>query len=156
MSPRRIRLAASAATLCFAYVAVPGTSSAAWADRMHLTSGSRAALTFTIAVAGKRAGSMYPGITRDLNIELANPYGFAIVVRSLRGEVVSSSRAKCRPVPGNLVARPHVGRLPLTVPAGARVRAGVIPLDMPWSASRHCAQAEFTVRLTGTASKAAR
>jgi hypothetical protein len=156
----RTSLAASVSLVCLAYAAASATTGDADPEIVTITASVNSrghdATPFTIAVAGKALGKMYPGLTRDMALTLKNPYGFALKVTSLRGEVTASSKRKCRPTPANLVAKPYVGSLPLVVPARGEKRAGVIPLSMPWGASQDCQQAKFTIRLVGTATKADR
>jgi hypothetical protein len=107
-------------------------------------------------VLGSHVKGLYPGLVKDMTVTLYNPYDFDLNVRSLRGDVVSSSRRTCRTSTANLVAHSHKGPLPLIIPAHSRKKAGIIPIFMPGSASRNCQKTTFTVRLTGTATKASR
>jgi hypothetical protein len=77
-------------------------------------------------------------------------------VKSLRGEVVSSSKRKCQAVPANLIARSYTGKLPLLIPPRSKIDAKSIPLYMPPGASQTCSGATFTIQLRGTATKAYR
>ena len=111
---------------------------------------------FDIAMGGKTPKGLYPGVVRDLKLTLRNPYDFALSVRSLRGEVIATSRRKCKPVPANLVTRSYAGPLPIVIPPRGKVEAKSIPLHMPPGASQACAGVVFTIRLSGTAMKAYR
>jgi hypothetical protein len=111
---------------------------------------------FGIAMGGKAPKGLYPGVVREMQLTLRNPYDFALNVKTLRGEVVASSKRKCKPVAANLVTRSYAGKLPIVVPPRSRVHAKSIPLYMPLGASQACSGAVFTIRLTGTATKAYR
>jgi hypothetical protein len=111
---------------------------------------------FGIAMGGKAPKGLYPGVVREMKLTLRNPYDFALNVKSLRGEIVASSRRKCKPVAANLVARGYAGKLPIVIPPRGKVDAKSIPLYMPPGASQACAGATFTIRLSGTATKAYR
>ena len=111
---------------------------------------------FDISVNGPAPKGLYPGVTRDMKLMLRNPYAFPLLVKSLRGELVASSRNRCKPVAANLAPGTYRGRLPLVVPAKGKVSAGVVPLHMPATASAACQGAKFTIRLSGTATKAVR
>ena len=155
----RTTVAATASLVCLAYAAASATAGKPPSEVVTITaSGSHgdAAAPFLIAVAGKAPGAMYPGITRDVILTLKNPYGFSIKVSTLRAEVAESSKRRCKATSVNLVAKSYVGRLPLVIPARGQVRAGAVPLSMPWGASPHCQGAKFTIRLSGTATKANR
>ena len=111
---------------------------------------------FAITVKGRPMKHLYPGITRELQLTLRNPYDFALSVKSLRADVVSTSKRRCRPVPANLVARTYTGKLPLLIPPRSRTDAKTIPLTMPSGAAQACSGATFTIQLRGTATKAYR
>jgi hypothetical protein len=111
---------------------------------------------FGIAMGGKAPKGLYPGVVREMKLTLRNPYDFALSVKSLRGEVVASSKRKCKPVAANLVVRAYTGKLPVVIPPRGKVDAKSIPLHMPPAASQACAGAVFTIRLSGTATKAYR
>lgn len=111
---------------------------------------------FAITVQGKPVKRLYPGAVRNLHLHLQNPYPFELKIRSLRGEVVSSSRRRCRPGSQTIAALPYVGELPLTVPARGRKTVGHIPVTMAPNAPAACQDLTFTVQLTGTATKASR
>lgn len=111
---------------------------------------------FAIIVHGKPVKGLYPGAVRDFALDLQNPYPFELKIQSLRGEVISSSRRRCRPGAGTIAALPYVGKLPLTVPARSRKAVGRIPVTMATNAPAACQNLTFTVQLTGTATKASR
>jgi hypothetical protein len=111
---------------------------------------------FAISVQGKPVKGLYPGAVRDFHLNLQNPYPFDLRIERLRGEVVSSSRSRCRPGAGTIATRPYVGKLPLTVPARSRKAVGRIPVSMASNAPAACQDLTFTVQLTGTATKASR
>ncbi|WP_433721929.1 hypothetical protein ACQP2Y_42220 [Actinoplanes sp. CA-051413] len=111
---------------------------------------------FGIAMGGKAPKGLYPGVVREMKLTLRNPYDFALSVKSLRGEVVASSKRKCKPVAANLVPRSYTGKLPIVIPPRGRLDAKSIPLYMPPAASQACSGAVFTIRLSGTATKAYR
>lgn len=99
---------------------------------------------------------LYPGATRPINLVFTNSYAFPLRVTSIKGELVSSSKRGCRPTASNLKVSPYSGRLPLTVPPQSRVDAGHLDVRMPNSVVDACQRAEFTIRITGYATKAAR
>ena len=111
---------------------------------------------FDIAMRGKAPKGLYPGVVRDMKLTLRNPYDFALSVKTLRGEVVATSKRRCKTGPANLVARGYAGPLPIVIPPRGKVDAKSIPLHMPPGASQACAGAIFTIRLSGTATKAYR
>ncbi|MEU8229375.1 hypothetical protein AB0C12_07190 [Actinoplanes sp. NPDC048967] len=129
-------------------------------DTIELVSRDRAhdhpSEPFAIMVKGRPMKHLYPGITRELQLTLRNPYDFALSVKSLRADVVSSSKRRCKPVPANLVARAYTGKLPLLIPPRSRTDAKTIPLTMPPGAAQACSGATFTIQLRGTATKAYR
>jgi hypothetical protein len=104
-------------------------------------------------IEGKPARGLYPGGVKDIAITLRNTYPFALKVVSLRGRIVSSSSRRCRVGSATLVVRPHVGALPLVVPAHSRRTAGTIPVFMPANASPACQGTTFTVHIVGSATK---
>jgi hypothetical protein len=121
-------------------------------DRVH----DRRSEPFAITVRGRPMKHLYPGITRELQLTLRNPYDFTLSVKSLLAEVVSSSKRGCKPVPANLVARSYTGKLPLLIPPRSRTDAKTIPVTMPSGADQACSGATFTIQLRGTATKAYR
>ena len=157
----RTTLAATASLACLAYAAASGSPQEAAIDTVTIsaTRGEQSTYgttPFDIAVSGKAPKGLYPGLTRDMKLMLKNPYGFDLSVRSLEGEVIESSKRKCKPTAANLKAAAYKGKLPLIVPARKNVQAGTISLSMPMDASQACAGVTFTIRLSGTATKAYR
>lgn len=157
----RTTLAATASVGCLAYAAASGSPQAAAIDTVTISASrgeqsSYGNTPFDIAVAGKGPKGLYPGLTKDMNLMLKNPYGFDLSVRSLKGEVVATSKRKCKPTAANLKTLVYKGKFPMVVPARKSVQAGVIPLSMPMGADQACAGATFTIRLSGTATKAYR
>jgi hypothetical protein len=155
----RTTLAITASLAGLAYAAAPERPGSGAADMVAIVGyhGRRSGhdpQPFRIAVAGKAPKGLHPGTTRDMAVSIENPYDFALRIEGLRGEVVETSKHKCKP--RNLLTKTYVGRLPLTVPARGHTRAGTIPLFMPWDASQACAGAVFTIRLSGNATKAVR
>jgi hypothetical protein len=99
---------------------------------------------------------LYPGRARNLQLTLRNPYDVDLEVRSVRGELVASSRRECVPNAQNLVVRPYVGALPVVIPARKGRELGTVPIIMPTGATEKCARTTFTIRLSGTATRAKR
>jgi hypothetical protein len=155
----RTTLAITASLGCLAFAAAPERPESASSGTIAIV-GYHGRLSghdirpFRITVAGKAPTGLHPGTTKDMAVSIENPYDFALRVEGLRGEVVETSRRKCKP--HNLLVRTYVGRLPLTVAARGRTRAGTIPLFMPLDANQACAGAVFTIRLSGNATKAVR
>ena len=143
-------------------VAAASAGPATSGDREMVVTSSRGAAAgygdkpFAISVSGGSVKGLYPGVTKDMKLLLANPYPFALKVTDLRAVVTTSSRARCRPGPTTVVTRPYNGKLPLVLPARSRKDAGTIPIAMPPDAPQACQKTSFTIKLTGTAKKASR
>jgi hypothetical protein len=108
-------------------------------------------LPFTLK--GKSVDKLYPGATRNIALVLTNPYSYPLKVTALNGDVVSSSRKRCKPVSANIRVRSFTGRLPVVVPPFSKASVNSIPVSMPSGASADCADTTFTLRLSGTATR---
>lgn len=151
-------LAATTSLGCLAYAAASSSPRAVAPDTVTISASrgehsSYGSTPFDIAVSGTAPKGLYPGATKDMKLLLKNPYGFDLSVRSLRGQVVATSKRKCKPAASNLTTTAYNGKLPLIIPAQKNVRAGTFSLSMPMGASESCAGATFTIRLSGTATK---
>jgi hypothetical protein len=144
---------AALAILAGGYVAGEPDAPDPGAQPIQLT-GSRDPGRYGFVIDGKPARGLYPGGVKDIAITLRNTYPFALKVVSLRGRIVSSSSRRCRVGSTTMVVRPHVGTLPMIVPAHSRRTAGAIPVFMPTDASPDCQGATFTVHIVGSATKA--
>ncbi|MFI7540959.1 hypothetical protein [Actinoplanes sp. NPDC049599] len=108
-------------------------------------------------VTGTSVRGLYPGAVKQLQLTIANPYRFALQIRSLSGRVGATSRRGCAVSAANLQVQRYTGRLPVTVPArGRTVLSGTLPITMPRQATAKCADTRFTIILSGTGTKAAR
>ena len=78
-------------------------------------------------------------------------------IHSLSGTVSATSRRGCVVSRSNLLVRDYTGQLPVTVPARSRTAlTGTLPVTMPREASATCAGTRFTIKLSGTGTKAPR
>ncbi len=111
---------------------------------------------FEFDISAAPIAGLRPGVTKSLQLKLHNPYGFKLTVTRLRGEVVKTSNARCRPIASNLVVERYVGRLPVDVPARGRATVGSLPVHMPNSVDNACQKVTFSIKLRGTATKAER
>ncbi len=108
-------------------------------------------------VEGASVRGLYPGAVKEMKLRIANPYSFALQIRSLSGKVSATSRRGCSVSSANLRVQGYTGRLPVTVPARSRtVLDGWLPITMPRQATARCADTRFTVILSGTGTKATR
>jgi hypothetical protein len=107
----------------------------------------------TFELDGRSVSSLYPGLTKPIQLRLRNPYPFDLKVTSLAGVVVASNKRACPAKPSNLVALPYNGTLPFSLKAGQGKSVGAIPIRMPRSVTDECKKVTFTVRLYGTAMK---
>jgi hypothetical protein len=108
-------------------------------------------------VEGTSVRGLHPGAVKAIKLKIINPYGFALRVHHLGGEVTGTSRRECVANSTNLQVRQYSGRLPFTVPARSRaVLTGSLPITMPRQASPKCADTRFTIALSGTGTKATR
>jgi hypothetical protein len=111
---------------------------------------------YSFDIKASSVRGLYPGATRPINLVFTNSYGFPLRLTSVTGELVSSSKRGCRPTASNLKVSPYRGGLPLTVPAKGRATAGHLDVRMPNSVVDACQRAEFTIRITGSATQATR
>jgi hypothetical protein len=159
---RRLRTAAAAAVAMVGLLAAFGPARPQSADEptLFLVSrddrhGYRPDVEFT--VEGTSVRGLYPGAVKNIKLNIINPYGFALQIRSLTGKVRATSRRECTVSSDNLQVRDFTGRLPYTVPARSRAQlSGSLPISMPRQASARCAGTRFTIVLSGTGTKASR
>jgi hypothetical protein len=109
----------------------------------------------SFSITAPDVSGLYPGTARNLLLTVTNPFGFAISVTDLWGQLDRVSPRTCVPAPSNLMVQAHAGgALPLTVPPRSGRAAGWIPLYMPNTVAEACQRATFTISLHGTAKKA--
>ena len=100
---------------------------------------------------------LHPGAVKAIKLKIVNPYGFALRVHHLGGEVTGTSRRQCAANGTNLRVREYTGRLPSYGAGRSRaVLTGSLPITMPRQASPKCADTRFTIVLSGTGTKATR
>jgi hypothetical protein len=121
-----------------------------------LTGSHESTGTHRFDIRASSVRGLYPGAKRQIDLAFANSNPFPLRVASIKGELTSSSKRGCRPVPTNLIVTPYGGRLPLTIPSQGRVNAGHLDVRMPNTVVEACQRATFTVRIIGYATKASR
>jgi hypothetical protein len=154
----RWRMLVASAVVFGGIALLNAVGSASSGQNMDLTAsrGSTGHETYSFAITGSPAKSLYPGVTRRIDLRFANPYLTPIRVIAVNGKLISTSKRGCVPGSGNLEVRSYRGRLPITVYPRSRTSAGYIELHMPNSVANACQGASFTIRFTGEATKAAR
>jgi hypothetical protein len=115
---------------------------------------SRDGYHFDIKASSVRG--LYPGATKHIDLTIVNSYSFPLRITSVRGRLVDTSKSGCRAVASNLKVAAYGGQLPLTIPAKSRKSAGRIDVRMPNTVVDACQRATFSIRVAGSATKAAR
>src|SRR4029453_18074109 len=99
---------------------------------------------------GQSLRGLYPGMSRQIRVTVANPFGFALRLRSVTGRLVATSRRACPATSASLQIRDYAGKLPVTLGARSRTTLpGSLTVAMPRSATPQCADTRFTIALTG-------
>ncbi|RAK32811.1 hypothetical protein B0I29_113106 [Actinoplanes lutulentus] len=142
-------LAGVTAVVC-AWVAVGSRTEGVGSEEVS----QHSALTFDVSSTPVK--DLYPGARKRTKLTVTNPYPFPIEVRSLEARLASTSKRSCRVIAANLQVGQHLGKLPLTVPAGKKKAAGEFELRMPNSVADDCQRTTFRLRITASARKAGR
>jgi hypothetical protein len=123
-------------------------------ENMVLTHGGQYGSDYRFGLAGKPIKGMYPGASRQINIMVSNPYGFALDLRDVSARVVSTSRRGCPATSASLQVGVYKGHLPVTIkPHDRRTLPGSITVTMPRDAASNCSSVRFTVALSSTGSR---
>jgi hypothetical protein len=109
-----------------------------------------------LIVSGTAVGNLHPGAVRRIHLSFTNPNRFPIQVIAAKGEVIAASKRGCKAKPANLEIQKYRGSLPLVLPSKSHRSGGYVEVRMPNSVSPACQLAVFSIRLTGTATKASR
>jgi hypothetical protein len=110
-----------------------------------------------LGVTGASVSGLYPGVKREVQVAVRNPYGFPIQVTDASAQLVATSRKGCKVTYANLTVGRYAGKpaLPARIPAGQQAKLGYLPIWMPAaSVSDACQGATFTLRLSASARKA--
>ncbi|MEU4621775.1 hypothetical protein AB0G04_17595 [Actinoplanes sp. NPDC023801] len=108
-------------------------------------------------VTGTSVSGLYPGVKREIQVAVRNPYKFPIMVTAASGQLASTSRKSCKVAYTNLTVGRYAGSpaLPARIPAGQQAKLGYLPIWMPAAGvSDACQGVTFTLRLSAGARKA--
>jgi len=154
----RTTLAATASLVCLSYAAASGHSYGAPDDNTLVLASpvGRTQYNVRFTIAGKSVRGLYPGAVKKIELTIANPYDFDLILQRVEGRVVSTSRRRCSPDPAHLVVRKYLGKLPVTLRAHSRTAVGTLPVAMPREAPAKCSDTKFTIGISGAAKRAAR
>jgi hypothetical protein len=112
-----------------------------------------------LGVTGSTVSGLHPGVKREVQVAVRNPYKFPIQVTAVSGQLVATSRTSCKVTYANLTVGRYAGKpaLPARIPAGQQAKLGYLPIWMPaTSVSDACQGATFTLRLSASARKASK
>jgi hypothetical protein len=145
------------AALATAFVVAASGQEGQPGEDMVLTHGGQYGSYYRFSVEGKPLKGLYPGASRQLNVTVANPYGFSLKLHQVSGRLVSTSHRGCPATSASLRVGDYKGRLPITIkPRDRRILPGSITVSMPNNATPKCSNVRFTIAVSSTGSRARR
>jgi len=108
-------------------------------------------------VAGRPVAGLYPGATRQIVVQAANPFGYPLLLRAIDGRVTWASRRGCPASPASLRVSTNNGTLPVRIAPHSRATLrNTLAVAMPKDATPHCSSTYFVIHLDAVAAKADR